>query len=170
MSGTFRRLRREFPPIADTEREDASSQFRSFYRRSLQEGPSRLTRSAYGKAEMRESKWTPSRCAANAKELGIPEYARTPFKSREEYVSMIMAFLHLPEYEGQMRRRHKNVSVETMLRRAIRPETIEYPLNGSWFLDRKGKSDRSKYPIGATTNEALAREIKGWGGKHNMSG
>ena len=113
---------------------------------------------------MRGSKWTPSRRAAQVGELEIPEYARAPFKSREQYVSMIMAFLHLPEYKGQMIRRHKNVNVETIPRRDIRPVNIEYLLNGARFFDSKGKSERSKYPIGAATNEALAREIKGWGG------
>ena len=55
----------------------------------------------------------------------------------------------------------EKVDVGTILRRPIRAGNIEYLLNGSRFLGSKEAADREKYPIGATTNEAMAREIKG---------
>ena len=100
----------KFHPIEAAGRTDESSKSRSFYS-SRPDGASRLERGASGQATLRGSKWTPSRGAAKVMELESPEYARAPFKPREAYVSTIMAFIHLPEYKGQMRRRHKNVDV-----------------------------------------------------------
>ena len=107
LSANLRRLHMKFSPIVAARGTDASSKRRSFYSRSRPCGASRLERSASEEAALRESRWTPSRCAAQIMQLECPEYVRSPFKSREEYVSMIMAFIHLPEYKGEMRRRHK---------------------------------------------------------------
>ena len=63
-----------------------------------------------------------------------------------------------------MRRRHKKVNVETVLRRAIRPENTEYLLNGSMFLDSNGKSERSKYPHLGDHERSFGARDQGMGG------
>ena len=63
------------------------------------------------------------------------EYVRAPYSSRAEYVGIASDILHSPQFAHQMPRRHKDASVDTMLRATIRPENIDYLLNGARFLD-----------------------------------
>ena len=99
--------------------------------------------------------WTARRCKKELQVLEDDEYIRRPFESRAEYVSLLTALIRSPEYACQMARRHKDATVETILRRATTPENIEYLLNGSIFLASKLPGERGIYPIGTTTNEAL---------------
>ena len=56
-----------------------------------------------------------------------------------------------------MRRRNKDSDVETILRRAVSPISVEYLLNGSRYIIGMGaRSDDARLPIGTTTNEALS--------------
>ena len=99
--------------------------------------------------------WAVRRCK---KELHVMEddaYTRRPFESRAEYVSLLTALIRSPEYACQMARRHKDATVETILRRATTPGNIEYLLNGSIFLASKLPGGRGIYSIGTTANEAL---------------
>ena len=86
-----------------------------------------------------------------------------PFASRGEYVELAMAMLTLSDFKDQMGRRNKKSSAGQILQRALDPQNIEYLLNGSRFLRNQSGMAGVDYPIGASGNEAMARELMSWG-------
>ena len=115
----------------------------------------RLARSKDEREYMDPSYWKPYMCEESLAKLDEEDYIRKPFTSRAENFQIVMALLRPPLFADQMKRRHKDASVETILWRAVSPDNAEYLLNGSRYLRRRTVGGGSRLPIGATTNEAV---------------
>ena len=96
------------------------------------------------------------RCNSVLARLEQEDYTSKPFATRVEYVELVMALLHSPDYRDQMRRKNKGVEVRTMLARAVIPSNVEYLLNGSRYIMARGIKQGQSLPVGTATNEALA--------------
>ena len=83
-------------------------------------------------------------------------YVRKPFNARAEYVRILMALLNSPLFAGQMKRTHMEASAETIMRRAVSPDNVEYLLNGTRYIRRRTVGSGGRLAIGTTTNEAAS--------------
>ena len=98
------------------------------------------------------------RYAKVIKKMGNEKYVRSPFRSRAEYVELVMLPAHYSEYADQMRRVNKQAGVRKILKRAILPTNIEYLFNGSRYILSKGGGNTERRPVGTASNEAMAIE------------
>ena len=97
------------------------------------------------------------RCGRIIRKLETDAYVKKPFRKKSEYAELVLALIHSSEHAGQMSRRNKSATAETILRRAIALPNAEYLLNGSRYIaQREARGDDVRLPIGTTTDEALA--------------
>ena len=158
LSSALRKIHMKFSPELPPSRDgDRPAGAPGYYSRTEKGAKTRLRATEEEIRATEIANWTARRCKKELQALDDDEYIRRPFDSRAEYVSLVMELIRSPEYACQMARRHKDATVETILRRAITPENIEYLLNGSIFLASKLPGERGIYPIGTTTNEALTQ-------------
>ena len=155
LSSALRKIHMKFPPESPSVREDDRRYGAPWYYSRAEKGAKarlRATEEEIRSAEI--ANWTARGCKKELQALDDDEYIRRPFDSRAEYVTMVMALPRSPEYACHMERRHKDATVETILRGAITPENIEYLPNGSVFLESNFPGEGGIYPVRTTTDEA----------------
>ena len=98
------KIRRGFTP-SDTSANGRDDVSKACYF-SVRNGASRenLRNSKEDSILLEEEKWAQSKCDNALRNLGPEKYLRIPFRTRTEYVGLVLALIHSRNYDGQIRR------------------------------------------------------------------